>query len=71
MSFDKDCCLETYSEAFREGAKAAEEDIIKVLEELNEDGVWRLWEAIERLKGKTVIDTDSLPERFRDIGNGE
>ena len=28
------------------------ERIIKELEEMNEDGVWRLWEAIKRLKGE-------------------
>jgi hypothetical protein len=34
VSLDKDCCLETFSEAFREGKKKERGRIIKLLEPL-------------------------------------
>ena len=34
MSLDKDCCLETYSEAYRQGKVDEREHIIKLIEPL-------------------------------------
>ncbi len=50
MSLDKDCCLETYSEAFRKGKTVEQERIIKVIE----DSVGRMTAdvIIKQIKGE-------------------
>lgn len=52
MGLDKDCCLETYSEAFREGQKAERERFLKVIDYWLENDTVDFSDIRPELEGK-------------------